>query len=272
MNRLLLTLAAVLLGAASNAAARDLSPEQIETFLRTARIVSTRHAGNGLTNSLRAILTDGTVTHDAHVQTVDEQRNLFQPPQGPPELNFRDTYRYNIAAYQLARLLGMTNVPVSIERRIAGRRAAVTWWVDDVQFDERGRLKQVEAAQDGPDPQRTALQVQAMRLFDEIIQNRDRNQGNLLWTRDWTLWLVDHTRAFRLSGALMRPQQVLRCERTMCEGLRALTRERLKQAMAGALTGDEIDALLERRDAVLQQIDSRIARRGDALVLFTVPR
>ena len=272
MNRLFLTLAVAFLSAGSLAGAQDLSAEQMATFLRTARVVSTRHAGNGITNSLRAVLTDGTLTHDAHVQTVDEQRNLFQPPQGPIELNFRDSYRYNIAAYHLARLLGMTNVPVSVERRISGRNAAVTWWVDEVQFDERGRLKQTAAAQDGPNPQRTSLQIQSMRLFDEIIQNRDRNQGNLLWTRDWTLWLVDHTRAFRLGGALMRPTQVLRCERAMCDGLRALTRDGLKQAMAGALSADEIDALLERRDAVLQQIDGRIARRGDALVLFTVPR
>ena len=38
-----------------------------------------------------------------------------------------------------------------------------------------------------------------MRIWDELIQNRDRNQGNILWTHDWTLWLIDHTRAFRLN-------------------------------------------------------------------------
>jgi hypothetical protein len=248
-----------------------LSIEQMEAFLLNARVVSMRHAGNGVTGSQRATLTDGVLTHDAHVQTVDIQRTAFQPAQGPAELNFRDTYRYNVAGYRLARLLGMDNVPVTVERRIGGRTAAVTWWVDGVQFDEQGRLKLATDAQGGPQPQRTAMQMQMMRLFDELIQNRDRNQGNLLWTGDWKLWLVDHTRAFRLGGRLLNPQQVQRCERSMCDRLRQLTRDTVKQAMDGALTGMEIDALMERRDAILAQIDARIGRRGEGIVLFTLP-
>ena len=38
----------------------------------------------------------------------------------------------------------------------------------------------------------------SLRIFDELIQNRDRNTGNLLWTTDWKMWMIDHTRAFRL--------------------------------------------------------------------------
>ena len=41
-----------------------------------------------------------------------------------------------------------------------------------------------------------SLQLQVVRVFDELIQNRDRNQGNILWTSDWKMWLIDHTRAF----------------------------------------------------------------------------
>lgn len=271
----LLALALAAFPAAAQEAARPAAPslsiEQIEAFLLHARIVSMRGAGNGVTGSQRATLTDGVLTHDAHVQTVDIQRGTFQPAQGPAELNFRDTYRYNVAGYRLARLLGMDNVPVSVERRIAGRTAAVTWWIDGVQFDEKGRLKLSEEAQGGPHPQRTALQMQRMRLFDELIQNRDRNQGNILWTHDWKLWLVDHTRAFRLGGKLLKPEQVLRCERTMCDRMRGLTREQVVQAMDDALTGMEIDALLDRRDAILAQIDARILRRGEEMVLFTLP-
>jgi hypothetical protein len=269
----------VLVLAAGPAAAQDAPPpaapslsiEQIETFLRHGRILSMRGAGNGVTGSQRATLSDGLLTHDAHVQTVDIERGIFQPAQGAVELNFRDTYRYNVAGYRLARLLGMDNVPVSVERRIGARTAAVTWWVDGVQFDEKGRLTLAADAQGGPDPQRTAMEMQRMRVFDELIQNRDRNQGNMLWTQHWKLWLVDHTRAFRLGGKLLKPDQVLRCERTMCDRLRVLTRAEVVQAMDGALTGMEIDALLERRDAILTQIDARIGRRGEAIVLFTLP-
>jgi hypothetical protein len=44
-------------------------------------------------------------------------------------MNFRDTYRYNIAAYRLARVIGLTNVPVSIERTFerSPRRSRGGW-------------------------------------------------------------------------------------------------------------------------------------------------
>jgi hypothetical protein len=247
-----------------------LADEQIEVFLRTATIVSTRGAGNGVTNSRRATLTDGQLSHDAHIQTVDIQRSVFEPRGAPAEFNFKDTYRYNIAGYRLARLLGMDNVPVSVERRVGGNAASVTWWVDDVMFDERGRVKLPDIEASGPSAQRTAAQLAVMRVFDELIQNKDRNQGNIVWTRDWKLWLIDHTRAFRLGEKLLKAESVLRCERSIYARLRTLTKQEITQAMAGTLNGSEIEALLDRRTAILAQIDARIARRGEPAVLFTL--
>jgi hypothetical protein len=249
----------------------SLTQEQIEAFLLNARVLSVRDAGNGVTGSRRATLTDGSLTHDAHVQTVDIQRNRFDVPGAQTELNFKDSYRYNIAGYRLARLLGLDHVPVSVERRIQGQTAAVTWWVDDVLFDEGGRQKLPDHEESGPNPQRTALQQQVMRMFDELIQNRDRNQGNILWTRDWKMWLIDHTRAFRLGDRLLKPELVQRCERSLCDKLRALTNESLTEAVGRSLTSLEIETVLKRRDAILKQIDARIGRRGESVVLFTLP-
>ena len=59
----------------------------------------------------------------------------------------------------------------------------------------------------GPNTERTSKQNYRRLVFDELIRNKDRNQGNLLWTRNWTLWLIDHTRAFRLGKDLMKPEQ-----------------------------------------------------------------
>ena len=39
--------------------------------------------------------------------------------------------------------------------------------------------------------------MQMLRLFDQLIANIDRNLGNLLIGNDWTIWAIDHTRAFR---------------------------------------------------------------------------
>ena len=75
-----------------------------------------------------------------HIQTVDIAKPVFEAGRNT-ELNFKDTYRYNIAGYRVAQLLGLTTVPMSVERDVDGKMAAVTWWVDDVQMDEKERLK-----------------------------------------------------------------------------------------------------------------------------------
>ena len=94
-------------------------------------------------------------------------------------------------------LLGLDIVPMSVLRRVNGKPAAVTWWLDDVAMDE-GERQKMKPVPVGPNPSRTAGYIHILRVFDELIQNRDRNAGNFLWTKDWTMWMIDHTRAFRL--------------------------------------------------------------------------
>lgn len=243
-----------------------LSPEAMEAFLLKARVSNLRDAGSGVTNSRRATLTDGQLTHDAHIQTVDIAQSVFEAGRNT-ELNFKDTYRYNIAGYRLAKLIGLTTVPMSVERAVEGKVAAVTWWVDDVQMDEKERMK---TKSQGPDPVKTNKQIQIMRIWDELIQNRDRNQGNILWTHDWTMWLIDHTRAFRLNTNLLKPEQLARCDRGLLERLRAVTPEALAQAVGNSLTKQEQEALLARRDKIIKHYDERIARLGEPVVLFTL--
>jgi hypothetical protein len=250
----------------ATASTATLSPEAIEAFLLRARVSSQRDAGSGVTNSRRATLTDGQLTHDAHIQTVDIAQQVFEAGRNT-ELNFKDTYRYNIAGYRVAKLIGLTTVPMSVERNIEGKVAAITWWVDDVQMDEKERMKTKTL---GPDPVRTNKQIQIMRIWDELIQNRDRNQGNILWTHDWTMWLIDHTRAFRLNTNLLKPEQLARCDRGLLERLRAMTPESLSQAVGTSLTKQEQEALLARRDKIIKVYDDRIARLGEPVVLFTL--
>lgn len=247
--------------------APPLSSEEMSTFLLKARIGPLRNVGSGVTDSKKATLTDGTITHDAHIQTVDVARTVFEAGKAS-ETNFKDTYRFNIAAYRLSTLLGV-RVPVSVERTVNGATAAVTWWVDDVGMDEK---KRTEMKTLGPNPVRTTEQLYTMRAWDELIQNKDRNQGNILWTKDWTLWLIDHTRAFRLDKTLAKPAQLTRIDRDLYARLRDLTRERVEAAVGDSLRKDELAAVMARRDALVKHFEARIAQLGEANVLFTMAR
>jgi hypothetical protein len=257
----------VVLGALAEAQAPASHPtsEDIERFLSNAKIVTMRSAGKGITNSRRATLTDGTLTHDAHVQTIDDWKLEFKTAAGT-ELNFRDTYKSNIAAYLLNRLLELDMVPVSIERRIRGETAALTWWVDDVMVDEGQRLKQNLTA---PDTNFYGMQVHVMRVFDRLIDNSDRNLGNMLWTKDWRLWLIDHSRAFSIRDELRNPQGLQRCDRALLERLRRIDEATITRTLGEFANKSQIAALLARRDKIVAHFDALIAQRGEGAVLYS---
>lgn len=244
-----------------------MAAEEMERFLQHANIVATKSTKKGVTAAKRVTLSDGRVTHDAQLQDVDIALPIFEVGPKYTEVDFKDTYRYNIAGYRLSRLLGLDNVPMSVERKVNGKPVAITWWIDDVILDEGTRQKEHTV---GPNPSRTASQIHILRVFDELIQNRDRNAGNLLWTADWKMWMIDHTRAFRLGKDLLKPQQLERVDRTLLEKMKGLTAPELSEVMSKSLTKAEIDALLVRRDAIVKLFDGKIAQRGEAAVLFTL--
>ena len=109
-----------------------------------------------------------------------------------------------------------------------------------------------------------------MFVFDELIQNRDRNAGNIVWSPDSKMWLIDHTRAFRLGKDLQTPATLTRVERSLFEKMRALDRQAFTESVGKTLTKDEIEALFVRRDKLVQLFDQKITSLGEDKVLYTI--
>ena len=229
-----------------------LTDAQIEDFLLHAKIVKTKGVRKGITGSMQATMTDGTITHDAHIQTIDERKQQFTGSNGGVEFDFMDSWTFNIAGYKVDRLIGMNLVPVSVERRWNYHDAAFTWWLDDVMMDEQERLKR---KQEPPDIGMWNQQMQMVRTFDELIANIDRNLGNLMITRDWRLWPIDHTRAFRTNKQLKVEANVTRCDRAVLERMKALDKATLTRETGKYLSTFQIDAVLARRDAIVKRLE-----------------
>ncbi len=261
---LLLPVAGVL---AQQLSATPLSDEEKAQFLLTANVSKTRTIPVGVTLSKKAILSDGQRTHQAHIQTIEVSKPAHPTARGM-ELNFRDSYKFNIAAYRLDRLLNLNMVPVSVERRIKNESAAVTWWVDDVLMMEGERLEQKISP---PNLAKWNDQVFQVRIFNELVYNTDANKGNLLITKDWKIWLIDFTRAFRLHEKLQNPGLIRRIDRRFYDGLKELSEQALQQKMGDLLRKSERRALLARKDMILSRLDGLITKTSERTVICELP-
>ncbi len=241
---------------------------QREQFMLTANVTARKVLGEGITHTTRVTMSDGTVTHDAHVQTIDIYKETYRTKEFV-EKNFRDSYKYNIAAYRIAKMLNLDMAPPCVYREMDAQPASVCWWVDNVQFDELTRREKKVEPPDGEDWTR---QLNLVRVFDQLIDNTDRNQGNLLIDKEWKLWMIDHSRAFRVTTVLRRPEILKRVSTQMLEAMRAMTLAQCMTELRPFLTEDEIRTMMVRRDLLLKFFANAVTEKGADAVFTDLPR
>lgn len=239
--------------------------EDLREFMQTARILQTEPVGVGVTQPRKLLLEKDGIRLHAHFQSYDVARNRVRVTSGEVELNFRDSYKFNIAAYELSRLLGMENVPPSFPRTVRGEPGAITVWIEDV-FSERSRQRDRISP---PRPRHWSRQMVSMWIFDELIGNVDRNLGNILIDHDWRIWLIDHTRAFRLWKRLeYSGHQISSCERQLWQALLAVTDEEIRKVLKPWLETSEIKAVLARKQLLIDHIEALIDEKGGEVAIF----
>ena len=241
-----------------------LTHAQKEEFLLKAKIVTAKPAAKGITTTLRATLSDGQLTHDASIQRIDDTKHNYETNMGT-EMVFRDSWKFNVAAYKLDRLLGLNMIPATVERVYQGTHGSFTWWVDDVLMDEGERQSK---KQQSPDKQTWDDQMSIVNVFDQLIYNIDRNVGNLLYDKDWQIWMIDHTRAFRTNTDLMDAKVLTRCDSALLEKLKQLDAATLKKEIgAYDIDSNRIKGLLARRDKIV-----KIFEQKGPSAIYTSPR
>lgn len=247
-----------------------LSEAEMELFLKTAKIVTQKKLDIGTTSALRVTLSDGKLTHDAQFQAIDVYKPVFRGAEGTVEKNFRDSYKFNIAAYRLGKLIAVDNIPMSVERDLDGKLGSMTWWLDNIWMTEAERR---DRGIKPPASQFWVDELNVVRVFDQLIYNTDRNQGNLLITPEWRVWMIDHTRAFRMAVGMQKKNALPgRVDHKVLAALRKLTLAKLNEQLAAYLRPEEISAILGRRDLIVKHFDSEIKQKGEDAVLTGMPR
>jgi hypothetical protein len=189
-----------------------------------------------------------------------------------------DSWKWEVAAYRLDKLLGLNMVPPTIERRFQGNRGSIQNWAKVLMSLKDKEEKKIKIPSYKVFPWNRALYIQ--RLFDNLIANEDRHQNNFLITEDWRLILIDHSRSFRTTKKFTQsliytdkhkegPREMKELPRVLVDNVRALTTESIKAAVGEYLTDEEIAAVMVRRDLILQEIDRIIqAAGGEDKVLY----
>ena len=201
------------------------------------------------------------VTKPQRVTLESGARFAWKPLQPGYYRGFMESYKSEIAAYKLDRMLDMHMVPPIVERSMNSKNGAAVYWVENV------RGWSVEKPPQGPEPM-WSRQLTRMKMFDLLVANIDRNQGNLIYDTDWHLILIDHSRAFINKKDLKGLAPLGRVDRELWEKMKALTLKDLDRGLDKWVGNNEKKAILIRRDLMAKSIDALIKTRGEKSVFY----
>jgi hypothetical protein len=241
------------------------SEQDLLDYLRTAQGLSFKTLSHGITKAEKILLEQDGIAAQVVFHDVDsnEQRTK-RLPNGNVVLYVKDSYRSQIAAYELSRMLGMENVPPTVERRFKSARGSAQLWIENAMTE----LDRVEKGLKPPDHIQWGRRYADMRVFDNLINNIDRNQGNLLVDASWNLWMIDHTRSFGRDRTLPRPELISRCSRRLWNRRVELDEDEVHARVSPYLKKTELRSIFFRREKLIEHLEEEIASKGEKWVIF----
>lgn len=243
-----------------------LSGEAAETFLREARIVDKKTLPVGITRSQRYTLTDGTRKARAVWKTIDESKPGVTNFQGGGfVVDFADSWKHEVASYELDKLVGTGLVPPTVERTFDRTTGSLQLWVEKAKTEADRKQERIGP----PDTEAWNRQMYCVRLLHQLTFNTDaRNIRNVLFDPTFRVYAVDFSRAFAPYSDLRSPSELERFPRAALERMRAFDRQLLGEKLGRWLTGRQIDTMLKRRDKILALAERLVAEKGEAGVLY----
>lgn len=247
--------------------------EQWEEYLLSAETVRAEPLKQGVTKPWKLYLKKGDIERMAAWKNVDKRLGG----------GARDSWKYEIAAYRLDKLIGLNTVPPAVEKEFRGKAGALSLWVDSkynlLEIMEQG-IKIPESAQ---------KHIEDMgyiyRLWGCLIANDDPTQENMRYTEDWRMIFIDHSRAFRsdkeyanrlvfgLNGikryqADGKPFLIRRVPRALFERIKGLDPAAIKQAVGPYLNDREIQSIVVHVKLIENEIAEMVKLYGETEVLY----
>ena len=240
---------------------------EVEEFLKKAKFAAKEPLGSGVTASLKVTLERNGTRQFAVLKIVDQKRpGLQRNASGQMELDFQDSWRTEVAAYELDKLLGLGMVPATVSRTSPynDTPASLQIWVEAALTETKRREKAVIP----PNPEQWSQQLAAMSVFDALIYNTDRHPDNLLISDTFEVRLIDHSRSFRPNAELRNKDDLSRVSRSLMARIERLTKSEVTKKMGDYLTLTQIDGLMKRRQLLLDFVSEKSKESGESAVYF----
>lgn len=258
--------------AQSYTSSAQLTPAEIaerpkwEEFLKKAEIVSSKDVGKGVTKPKRLFLRMGDL----------EGSGCWKNPKGM-QGGYLEGWQYEIAAYEMDKLLELNMIPPTVEKIFNGKKGALQLWMEDVTNLLDILEQKIQFPKEKIDNYNKTKYLS--RAFDSLIANEDRTQENMFYTKDWRMVLIDHSRSFRSSKKFTKQLMFGRSgiegdnpfrqlPRSFVEKIKALNFENIQKAVGPYLNKKEINAILKRKELLLEEIEEMIKEKGEENVLY----
>jgi hypothetical protein len=223
----------------------------IEEYLRTAAVVKMEKIGVGVTSPRRAHMAPGGLVDSFTWKPIAPGRYK----------GYWESYKSEIAAYELDKLLALDMFPPAVERELDGELGAAVMWASPTKsFKQLGGVPHPPPAQ----LDRWNRQIIRAKMIDNLIANTDPNLGNWLVDPAWNIVLIDHSRAFTSTQKMTHT--MTRIDAELWARMEALDQTGLAGALGSWLSTVEIDSLLRRRDVMKTIIAALVTKRGKAAV------
>jgi hypothetical protein len=223
----------------------------VEEYLRSAAAVKVEDIGVGVTKPRRASLAPGGLVDRMAWKTI--KPGFHQ--------GYWESYKSEIAAYELDKLLALDMIPPTVERTLNGEIGAAVMWVAPTKS-----FKELGGPPSAPADKRASWNRQLVRakMFDNLICNLDPNLGNWLVDPSWNLIVIDHTRSFTTRKDLVHEMGSI--DRELWTRMQALTVEILTPALGKWIGAREMRAMVDRRDRMRDVVAKMVAAKGEAAV------
>jgi hypothetical protein len=175
------------------------------------------------------------------------------------------SWRYEMAAYTLAELLGLDIIPPTVERSIQGVPGALQLYVEGSLSERNRRRSELRPA----DEQAFRRALDEIRVF-EILTGEECGSPDdtLIDKTTWKICRVDFSEAFSVDPALDAACPLERCPRRLYDHLARMSRSEIEKRLRPYLSDSEINSLCERKKRIVAGLTRLIKDKGDRVVLF----